>query len=378
MKVFIDGMIFGRQRFGGISKVWEAYLSRLCTYDLVIELLVPFRKQNPSLKNVLTQQQGYEIRNDFLYWPVRIFERVPVRSNLLQWFHVDRDVDIFHSTFLSTIYSNKVKKVVTVHDLIPELFETKQPNKWTAMTLDIRRRVFENADHLIAISQNTRDDLLRCYPKISLENVSLIYNGVATCNAAEDAAVSLDKVNLKYKIHLAQQRYYLYVGNRTRYKNFKLILEWLETYNGRRDTHFVCVGGENTNQLRQRLAARGLTDNFTFLDFVSDQELVTLYRHATALMYPSKYEGFGLPVLEAMTYGCPVLCADTSSLPEVGGDAALYFNPDSSFSLDNAIRLLSATPRTLLMAKSQENAARFSWEQATQHLVEIYQKLCSA
>ena len=375
MKVFIDGMIFGRQRFGGISKVWEAYLSRLCTYDLDIELLVPFRKQNPSLKNVLTQQQGYEIRNDFLYWPVRIFERAPVRSNLLQWFHVDRDVDIFHSTFLSTIYSKKVKKVVTVHDLIPELFEAKQPNKWTAMTLDIRRRVFENADHLIAISRNTRDDLLRLYPKISPEQVSLIYNGITPGDSLQDAGVSLDEVNRNYKLHLARQRYYLYVGNRRRYKNFKLILEWLNTYDHRRDVHFVCVGGEDTMQFKQRLTARGMADIFTLLPFVSDAELAALYRHALALVYPSKYEGFGLPVLEAMIYGCPVLCSGTSSLPEVGGDAALYFDPDSPASLDAALRQFATVPHEVLLARSRENAARFSWEQSTQQLVEVYERL---
>ena len=359
MKVFIDGMIFGRQRIGGISKVWEAYLNRLPSYNLDVKLLIPFRKKNPSLINVLAQETGYTIAHDLLYWPARYFERVPVRSRLLAGLYLDRDTDIFHSTFLSTVYSKPVKTVVTVHDLIPELFEKKQSTRWTAMTLDIRRRVFENADHLIAISKNTRDDLLRLYPTIAPEKVSLIYNGITLHDASPEANVSLDEMNRLYNARLSPQGYYLYVGNRDAYKNFALLPDWLAACKDRGHVHVVCIGGENADALRQRLAVRGLTDHFTFLPVVSDAGVTTLYRHATALVYPSKYEGFGLPVLEAMAQGCPVLCSRVSSLPEVGGEAALYFDPDDPASLDDAVRRLAQASRQTLQTKGRAQVARF-------------------
>lgn len=375
MKVFIDGVIFGRQRFGGVSKVWEELLTRLSAYDLDVELLVPCRARNASLQHVLSGQHHYQVRHDCLYWPARIFDRVPVRSRLLRWLHVDRAVDIFHSTFTSTIYSRRVRKVATVHDLIPELFEARKPGKWTAMTLGIRRRVFENADHLIAVSQNTRDDLLRLYPEVSPERVSVIYHGADSAGPPPDVELALEELERKYHVRLADGGYYLQVGNRHDYKNFDLILEWFGTREHERDAHFVCVGGENTRRLRQEATARGIADAFTFVPFVTDAGLAALYRHARALVYPSKYEGFGLPVLEAMSHGCPVLCADTSSLPEIGGDAALYFAPDSPASLSAAFRQLEAVSRDDLVARGRRNVARFSWEESTRRLVEVYERL---
>ncbi|MCH8959810.1 MAG: glycosyltransferase family 4 protein [Bacteroidetes bacterium] len=372
MNLLIDGIIFGRQRLGGISKVWEAYLKRLCDYDLKLKLIVPFRRNNPSLRAVLAQQTGYAIAHDVLYWPSRIFERVPVRSPLLQMFYLDRDIDIFHSTYLSTIYSNKIRKVVTVHDLIPELFERKQPTPWSAMVLEIRRRVFENADHLIAVSQNTRDDLLRCYPTISPEQVSLIYNGISTRDAIDS---TLNQINEQHQIRLSAHRYYLVVGNRAGYKNFKLIRAWLEAHGSPHDVHVVCVGGEPASADRRDLAEGGLANHFSFLARVNDDALATLYRHALALIYPSKYEGFGLPVLEAMAQGCPVLCSRVSSLPEVGGEAALYFYPDDPASLDDAVRRLAQASRQTLQTKGRAQVARFSWDQSTRQLFELYQRL---
>ena len=123
------------------------------------------------------------------------------------------------------------------------------------------------------------------------------------------------------------------------------------------------------------VATKGLSRNFRFLGFVPDDELVTLYRNAIALIYPSLYEGFGLPILEAMVNECPVVCSNTSSLPEVAGEAAIYFNPYSTESLKEAIVELLRQDRKKVIEKGLENARRFSWEQSVKDLVNIYASL---
>jgi glycosyltransferase involved in cell wall biosynthesis len=115
-----------------------------------------------------------------------------------------------------------------------------------------------------------------------------------------------------------------------------------------------------------------------FVDFVTEDELSVLYRNALALVYPSKYEGFGLPVLEAMAEECPVVCSEAASLPEVGGDAALYFDPTSLESLESALTQLLSSDRHEMVQRGIRNVARFSWDRSTKALVEVYRGLADA
>jgi glycosyltransferase involved in cell wall biosynthesis len=167
------------------------------------------------------------------------------------------------------------------------------------------------------------------------------------------------------------------VGNRTIYKNFQILVTLVEKISTYRDARFLCVGGGRADHTINILEEKNQAKNFIFIDYVSDDELAALYRNALALVFPSKYEGFGFPVLEAMVHECPVVCSGVSSLPEVGDDAAFYFEPDSIESLDDALKRLSKADRGKVIRKGKQNTDRFSWERSTKNLVKIYKDIIS-
>jgi glycosyltransferase involved in cell wall biosynthesis len=364
MKVFIDGLIFGRQQWGGISRMWEEYLLRLPDYLQELTLLAPFRHTNRSLSKILERGKLIHVKKDFCYWPARYFERIAVRSKLLNALYVDDTFDIFHSTYLSTVFKKNIKKVVTVYDMIPELFQRhSSKGHWVEKEIAKKEETLKNADCIIVISQNTGKDLLEFYPWIPEDKIRVNYLGFFDKHAE---AGSLEELMERFSLHLEKGNYYLYVGNRKGYKNFRL-LEALVERPEYRDAVFLCVGGEKM--------AGAVKSPFVFLEYADDEALAVLYRNAAALIVPSKYEGFGLPVLEAMANECPVVCSGVSSLPEVGGDAAFYFDPDSVDSLDDALRRLSKADRPTVIEKGKENTKRFSWERSTENLMDIYKSL---
>jgi glycosyltransferase involved in cell wall biosynthesis len=173
--------------------------------------------------------------------------------------------------------------------------------------------------------------------------------------------------------------YFLYVGTRSKYKNFQVLLDafarstWLK-----RNARVVCFGGSGP-YLQPELdfmAQHGLMDNFSYLSG-DDSVLKELYLHAQALVYTSRYEGFGLPPLEAMECGCPVVCCPTSSLPEVVGDAAVLFAPDSPEELAAVLQQVAEdqSQRAVLIAKGRAQAAQFSWERAAEQTLAGYRSL---
>ena len=373
IELFIDGMIFGRQRFGGISRVWEEFLQRLPEYGVGIKLLIPFRQANHSLRRLLQQKEKYDLIRDYLYWPKRFFERVPVRSKALGSVYVDDTVDIFHSTYLSTVYDRKIKKVVTIYDMIPELFQDIYRSKWNSWTIDIKSKVLENADRIVAISQNTKCDILRIYPWIPEERVSVIYCGPS--ESAYDINITLDTISEKHSISLSPEEYFMFVGQRSGYKNFQIILDLFESSTAYRDMLFLCVGGEDDRRLSSLLAKKGLSNNFALLSYVQDNELAVLYRNALALILPSRYEGFGFPIVEAMANECPVICSNSSCFPEIAGDAAFFFDPDSVESLQEAIAGLLRCDRNVIIERGLRNVTRFSWDESTKALMNLYMDL---
>ena len=374
MELFIDGIIFGRQRFGGISKIWEETLPRLPISDVEISLLVPLRHRNVSLHVILEHAERYNVRRDYFYRPRRYLERVSVRSKILGGLHIRDSVDIFHSTFFSTIYKKGVKNVVTVYDMTDEIFKKEFGHRWTPLTIDIKKRVLENADKIIAISNSTKNDILNIYPWIPEERVNVIYMGVNSLDRT--TKISLEELNSRYAMSLKERQYFIFVGKRGGYKNFDILCEWFRRYKRRYKEFQILVVGEKTDSnLIHQLEAQGIKKHFIFLDFLGGHELAMAYKYACGLIYPSKYEGFGLPVLEAMDNYCPVICSNRSSLPEVGGEAAIYFDPDSPESLDDAVSTLLSQSRPELERQGLENVKRFSWDEATRELMNVYKDI---
>jgi glycosyltransferase involved in cell wall biosynthesis len=371
MRVFIDGIVFGRQIVGGISRTWEELLRRFPRHGIETDLLIPFRRKNYSLQRILEDEDNFHVHNDFFYWPSRYFERVGVRDGVIRTFYLKREDEIFHSTYFSTVYAKGVRKVVTINDMIPEVFQDHYRTRWTQFGIDAKRKVLENADAIVAISANTKKDLLRIYPWIPDRKITVIHLAVSTVFWTIESADTLSR----YGLEKLRGGYFLFVGSGEGYKNFRILVELVKSFPRFRDATFVCVGSRPSPSLQNMLASLGVKDRFMFLEGISDGELGTLYANALGFIYPSQYEGFGLPVLEAMANNCPVVCSGTSSFPEVAGDAAFYFDPDSVASLSSAIEEAMKCDRKVYVQRAQTNLKRFSWDRSTSELIKLYSSI---
>jgi glycosyltransferase involved in cell wall biosynthesis len=268
--------------------------------------------------------------------------------------------DLYHATYYKCLPASSARKrVVTVYDMIHERYPGyTAPRDSTARD---KKLAVGRADGVICISESTKRDLMQ-YLNVPEEKISVI-------RLANSLAEAVDPT----PVH--RRPYLLYVGDRHTYKNFSFFLS-LYARAERIHAHvdLVCFGGGPfTAQERQAMASRGLTGNVSW-QTGPDAALANLYAYAAAFVYPSLYEGFGVPPLEAMHYGCPVLVSDTSSLPEVVGEAGLYFSPTDEDSLLTQLdRVLSdADLRRTLIARGYERDRQFSWSTTAQETLRYY------
>jgi glycosyltransferase involved in cell wall biosynthesis len=228
----------------------------------------------------------------------------------------------------------------------------------------------KRADHVICISESTRRDL-HAFVDIPAEKVSVVHLGFDTFVAPlpSDRAAKFGKV----------RPYLLFVGNRKGYKNFTGLLRAV-SQSRQLQTEFDIIafgGGVFTSEEQALCKSLGYGSRQVRQITAGDAELGKLYRGAAALVYPSLYEGFGLPPLEAMAHGCPVVVSNSSSLPEVVGNAGEYFNPGSSEDMSMAIEKVVLSPETAnqLIAKGFQRLPLFSWKSCAQATLNTYQAI---
>ncbi len=274
--------------------------------------------------------------------------------------------DLVHETYYSRcrLAPKGTKLVLTVHDMIHERFSESFP-PGDATSID-KRRAVERADHVICISEQTRKDLL---DRVDIDpgKTSVVHHGF-----------SLTKQPMSVGPRSGRP-YLLYVGNRGGYKNFESLLQaYAAEPLMQREYDLVAFGGGPFNAQELALMhAHGLDERQLRQIAGNDAVLADLYQHAALFVYPSRYEGFGIPPLEAMSFDCPVVCSNVSSIPEVVGDAAEFFNPDSSVELGKAIErvLNNAVLRQALISRGRERIKLFSWERCAHQTLDIYRRL---
>lgn len=273
------------------------------------------------------------------------------------------ETDVFHASNW-TLPKTKAKLVTTIHDLI----FLKYPETHTSYSVAVHarhlNRVKKYADRIIAVSQSTKKDLIDY--GIPEEKISVIYE------AASPIFKPVDSYQVKTKYGLTND-YFLSVGALEPRKNLNRLIEaFSKLFHPGVETsltpgcELVVVGPAGWGESLKPVT------NVKFLGFVSDEDLAGLYSGAKALVYPSLYEGFGLPVLEAMSCGCPVITSNVSSLPEVGGEAAIYVNPLSVAEITQA---MVSVPKLNLTEKSLAQAKKFSWDKTAKETLKIYQKV---
>ncbi len=275
------------------------------------------------------------------------------------------DYDIIHPTYYDPYLMRKGKgrKVVTIHDMIQELFPEYYAGE---KTIREKKESIFLSDHIIAISENTKKDILKIYSEIKPEKISVIYHGSSKLNPA----------GKKPGIKLPDE-YVLFVGNRYTYKNFKRFFEAMCPIMDKSNIHIVCGGGGKFTKEEEIYLERYSERVHQFS--MSDADLQKAYKNAICFVFPSLYEGFGLPVLEAFECDCPVVISNTSSLPEVGRDAACYFDPKDIEAIRDAIQKVTDNRdefRSPEMSEKRRNIIReLTWKRSAEKLKQCYEKI---
>lgn len=274
---------------------------------------------------------------------------------------------LHHTYFAPEDFEPTLNNVVTVHDMIHELFSSEFAA--SDPTSRKKRLCVERADHVLCVSQNTAADLVRLFG-VAPEKVSVTHLGVSE-------VFSQPRPEDETSPH--GRPYLLYVGHRSGYKNFAAAVRAYATSpHLHRDFDLVVFGGFALKRSEQAdFEALGLRANAVVQYGGDDAALARAYRHARALVYPSLYEGFGIPPLEAMSAGCAVVCSNRSSIPEVVGEAALMFDPADPDAVREAMERVSFDDGTHaeLVAAGQRRATDFSWVRCAERTATIYQRL---
>jgi mannosyltransferase len=363
MELTLDNIIFSLQDAGGISVVWVELLSRSIK-DTDLNLKIIELENHNVLRKRVEIPENYFVENPLSKYPL-IVQRY-FNPNKLE------GKGIFHSSYYRTVSNPNFKNVTTVHDFTYEYYRSGLSK---LIHCKQKEKAIHNSKRIICISENTKNDLLKFYPKYPESQISVIYNGVS-----EEYYPLINKNNsqLIKLIPFDSLGYILYVGDRsTAYKNFDLVVETARSLK----LPLVLAGGGNySKNEKQKLDLKLGKNNFTLLAGISNSTLNILYNHALCLVYPSIYEGFGIPVVEAQKAGCPVICSNNSSIPEVAGIGAYLIQHINSKKILNRILYLKnrTTEREMLIAEGLKNAERFSWDKCYQQTKNVYMDVYKA
>ncbi|QEP43547.1 glycosyltransferase family 1 protein [Ectothiorhodospiraceae bacterium BW-2] len=364
MKIALDYQTFCNQSYGGISRYFVRLADELNKLNVETKIFAPLHRNRyiSELDEKLVKCKEinrYPPKTTRLFLP---FNRLVTQQWLKSW-----HPDVVHETYYArkTAAPNTTPKVITVYDMIHELYAKEfSPRDNTS---ELKKIAVQRADHIVCISENTRKDLIEIFD-LPAERCSVVYLG-------------FDRFSHPYRQQqpLSTQPYLLYVGARGGYKNFTALLKavaasaWLK-----QNFHIVAFGGGRFSQTEcEQIRQLGLSPEQVKQVQGDDQLLGRYYTEATAFIYPSIYEGFGIPPLEAMAHDCPVICSNSSSMPEVVGDAGIYFNPNSREELTARLEetLQSTEQLQQLKAKGQQRLNFFSWQKCAQETQQIYQQV---
>lgn len=361
--------IFAVQKYGGISRYFYELAIRMGRFDGIVAKIYAPVHINQYLRN----SPADLVWGRYLPHIPKLTKARNVLNDILSLFYLRKlsknsPSHLFHETYYSQVRLAQVKTVITVYDMIHEKFAPFFPRH--DRTSEVKSRAINNADHVICISERTRHDLLET-SDVNPDKVSVVHLASSlTCE--NNGCVHEDN---------KRKHYILYVGARAGYKNFqRLLASYACSKRLMSDFKLVCFGGGAFTRSEEN-EIRILNIPRKNIELVSgnDSVLAACYRDAAAFVYPSLYEGFGIPLLEAMNCFCPVICSNTGSFSEVAGDAAEYFDPEETDSIVLAMEsVLYSKARTRSLVESGVKRRQcFSWDNCAEQTAAIYRTLAS-
>jgi glycosyltransferase involved in cell wall biosynthesis len=364
MKILYDHQMFSLQRYGGITKYFCEIISNIPP-EHQFELSVLFsdnyhlreRYKLFGKKNILPKKnfRKKEVLQKMIYNINQYYSKYRISAN---------HFDLFHPTFYNDYFFKVLKKpyIITVHDLIE--FKFKDASYQSDSIRPHMEKTIRGANRIIAISENTKKDIIDIFG-IDSAKIDVIYHGYNT----RGLKTSENKFG----------RYILFVGNRSRYKNFKIFAEAVSSLlKKERDVKLICVGPPFKSEEMSHLKTLNILDSSIAIN-VDEPALNNLYSNAMVFVYPSLYEGFGMPILEAFANNCPVCLSQASSFPEIAGNAGVYFDPNSQDSILAAIeKIIYNKDFALDIVKAgQARLMNFSWKKAAEETILSYQRTIS-
>lgn len=381
MKILYDHQIFTIQYYGGISRYFCELMDQFSISPDIQFTLALRASYNENLCNRHSLDPYWSDRSFLLPYTQAIpYLHKTMHINLQNWLYDNQsesvrllkrqDFDIFHPTYYDPYFLKYLERkpyVLTVHDMIheryPEYYSRDDPTaRW-------KKELIERADAIIAVSENTKKDLLTFF-KVDPEKIATIYHG----NPFEFPENS-KKISIQSNLLSCKKPYLLYVGSRIRYKNFIFFITAIAGFlKKNKDLQVYCAGGGPfTADEQKKFHELGIQSRVHMVN-TNNHIMPQLYAHALAFVFPSLYEGFGLPVLEAFSCSCPVIMSNTSSLPEIGGEAACYFDPLDPDSLANALEsvIKNEQLRESYIKKGLVRLKEFSWIKTGRETKKIY------
>ena len=354
--ICIDNIVFSLQRVGGISTYFGELIKRLLNSNSN----VAFVEQEGVLHNVIRKEFTISANNVLTEKAItpKLIRYLPIKINLT-------NKSIFHSSYYRICNSTNAVNIITVYDFNYEYGYVRSGIRKYIHCMQ-KKKAVEKADGVICISKNTKQDLLKIYNKIDPDKIKVVYL------AASDEFYPITRtfgcpskvIHLK---SILEKKFILFVGTRKQYKNFNVCIDTISKLN---EFYLVIVGAPLTNVETTILEARIPQKYYNLVD-ISATELNYLYNYAFCLMYPSSYEGFGIPLLEGMQSGCPVLSTKASSIPEVVGDAGLLVDTICAEAfIEQILKLEDTTFRNSIVNAGFEQSKKFSWDKTYKETVE--------
>lgn len=378
MKVLYDLQAFDMQTHGGVSRCFaELYSHRPAFVDAHISVKetdnvylqeLGFPPKGTLYKNFLCDKDTklkhflFKLKYNIKYGKFSRLDKRPL-INLFETESVLKkgDFDIFHPTFFDDYFLPFLGKkpfVITVHDMIPEIFSIDKHQ------VEQKLAIIPKATHIIAVSERTKQDLVRIM-HVPEEKVSVIYHG-----SDEEPYTPSTTAPIA-------EEYILFVGTRYEYKNFKAFCKSCVGILKRHpQLKIVCTGVPFSPEEIQFFESLGIKERMVHKFVQTSQELLDLYHYAFTFVYPSKYEGFGIPILEAYKADCPVMLNRASCFPEIAGDAAVFFDLNSEKSdfeeQFETLYRLTGDERGELIQRQRERMKLYSWSKSAAQLADVY------